>query len=586
MRQFFITLLASLTAFILFGFLLFGVFFMIAVIAIPDEKVTVAPNSILHIQLKRPLSERSIDNPLAELFDEGGSNEGVIDMMRAIKKAKGDDNIKGIFLDVRYIAGGFASIEELRNALIDFKSSKKFIYAYGEFFDEKAYYLVSVADKIFLNPGGIVELNGLTAERTFFKGMFEKLEIKPEIFRVGEYKSAVEPLFLEKMSDANRKQTESYLNSLYDHYLKNVAKAQKMDLKNLTILSDSMRVQNAEDALKYKLVSQLAYYDEVETALKEKIKIDKEDKISFLKMSKYIKTLPESDGDYDNENKIAVIVAEGEITTGEGDENTIGSERIAREIRKARKDKNVKAIVLRVNSPGGSALASDIIWREVVLAKKDKIVVASMSDYAASGGYYIAMAAHKIVALPNTITGSIGIFGVLLNTENFFKNKLGITTDRVSTGAYSDLGNPNRTMSDAERRMIQNMVNEGYEEFTSKAAQGRKMSIEALKKIASGRVWTGAEAKEIGLIDEFGGLEAAIVLAAKEAKLKEGDYRVKYLPTQEEFFEKVLKSLQETRTENIMQRELGELYPYFVMMKSMQKLDKLQARMPFDLQIK
>ncbi len=581
-KFFFASILASITLFLIVS-LVIWIVVAVSVSSFNSDKVTVNDNSVLHLKLNKDIAERGDDDKFSEAFDSpfgGASSIGLIEIKAAIRKAAKDDHIKGIFLDLSFISGGFASLEEIRNTLIEFKKSEKFIYAYGEIYDEQAYYLASVADKIFLNPAGGMELNGLVSERMFFKGALEKLEVKAEIFRVGTYKSAIEPFMLDKMSDANRKQTESYLNSIYDFYLTNVAKSRNMTVEELTLISDSMLIRRPEDAVKYKLVTQLAYFDEVESIIREKLELDEDAKINFITLDKYKKV--EDKETNLSDNKIAVIIASGTITGGQGSENdNIGSDKIASEIRKARLDKNVKAIVLRINSPGGSALASDVMWREVLLAKKVKPIIASMSDVAASGGYYMAMGCTKILAHPNTITGSIGIFGLLFNTEDFFKNKMGITTDRVSTGSYSDLGNPNRKFTDKERQIIQTMVAEGYDEFTTKAAEGRGMKVEDLRKIAEGRVWSGAEAKKIGLIDEFGGLDEAIILAAKEAELEDNDYRIRYLPKQEEFFEKLMKGFEASSPKNMLQKELGDLFPYYQLLKMIKHNDPIQARMPY-----
>jgi protease-4 len=568
-------------------FLAVGLSIWIFTLFIPSDIVKIENNSVLKLTLSRPIVERSVDNPFGNLPGADQSGIGLMELKAAIKKARNDAKIKGIFLHLTYINGGFASIEEIRNALLDFKTSKKFIYAYGEVFSEGAYYLASVADKIFLNPAGGMEINGLSTTIPFFKGAMEKLEIKPEIFRVGDYKSAVEPFMTDKMSEANRRQTTSYLNSMYSTYLTKVAAARNINLEELTKISSEFLVQTPEDAVKYKLVTRTAYYDEVESEIKKVVGLKDEQKIEFVNLEKYQKTEnTESLGNA--ENRIAVIVGEGEITSGKSTDNSIGSETIAEEIRRARLDKKVKAIVLRINSPGGSALASDVMWREVQLARKVKPVIASMSDVAASGGYYMAMGCDAIVAQPNTITGSIGVFGILFNTKSFFKNKLGITYDQVETGKYSAIGNPNEEMNEEERKMIQASVNQIYEDFTKKAAEGRKLPLDSLRGLAGGRVWSGLEAKSKGLVDQLGGFDDAVKLAAQKAKLKEGDYRLRYYPTQKSYFEKI-SELFETKAqmpEKILQEKLGELYPYYQLLERIKNTHPIQARMPFDIVIK
>lgn len=574
---------ATIVGIFLLGFIaIIAVFFLV-----PTEKsATIKNGSILEISLDKSITERTKDNPLADLPIGGGSESvGLKEIKECIRKAKNDGKIKGILIKTSFAGagGGYASLEEIRNELIEFKKTKKFIYAYGEIYEESSYYLASVADKIYLNPSGMIELNGLTSQKMFIKGTLEKLEVKPEVFKVGEFKSAVEMFLLDKMSDANRKQTESYLNSIYDHFLAQVAKSRNIPLDELRNISNEMLLREPQDAIKHKIATDLAYYDEVETQIKKEIKLKESDKIPFVSINKYsdVKgTIKESSSD----NRIAVLVSEGEINSGKSGDDNIGSETVVEELRKLRNDKKVKAIVLRINSPGGSALASDVMWREIQITKKVKPVIASMSDVAASGGYYMAMGCDVIVAQPNTITGSIGIFGVAMNTEKMFKNKLGVTYDRVNTGKYSDLGDLTREMRDDERKIIQEMVNRGYEEFTSKAAKGRNMSIEDLKKVASGRVWSGIEAKERKLVDELGGIDLAIKIAAEKAKLKSDDYKLRYYPIQVDFFERLTNKLmnQTNISEKMLQERLGELYPYLKMLEYTKKQDLIQARLPYN----
>jgi len=576
---------------IAFGFLL-GIFLLIFFVVFigfmftPSDTERIEIKSVLRLTMKEALREQSLENPLANApvpFLGSESGVGVYDMKQNILKAKDDKNIEGIYLQLSSIKGGFASIEEIRNALIDFKKSGKFVYAYGELYTEGAYYLASIADKIFLNPRGMMEFNGLTAEYTFYKGTLEKLDMKAEIFRVGTYKSAVEPFMLDKMSDANREQTLSFLNAIYDFMLANIAKSRGISAEEAKRISSEFLVRTPKDAKNLKIVTDLAYYDEVEKAIKKKIGIKDTEKIKFVSYSKYDKVANPKKEKY-SENKIAVIVGEGEINSGKSTDESIGSETIAEEIRKARKDKNVKAIVLRINSPGGSALASDVMWREVLEAKKEKPIIASMGDVAASGGYYMAMGCNKIVAQPTTITGSIGIFGILFNATDFYKNKLGMTSDHVSTGKMADIRSAllMRELTKEEKEMIQGYVNEGYEDFTSKAAQGRKMSHDDLKKIASGRVWSGAQAKENGLVDVLGSIDDAIALAAKEAKLKEGEYRIRFYPVQKTFYEKIAETFNvKADLKQELKKEVGEMYPALQWLDWAKRQDAIQTRLPY-----
>ncbi|WP_346750873.1 signal peptide peptidase SppA [Splendidivirga corallicola] len=575
-------LLATLLGLFIFSVLAFFFFFIFfSVIATSESQVVVKSNSVLHLKLNKPIEERAIEDPFEEMLPGHTSTVGLIELLEAIEHAKDDDKIEGIYLESGYPMAGFAKIEAIRNALIDFKTSGKFITSYSEVYSEGGYYLASTADDIYLNPRGFLEFNGLRASMTFLKGTLEKLEIEPEIFKVGDFKSAVEPFLREDMSDENRAQTESLINSIYDHYLQNVAESINVPVDELTNISDSMLIRRTEDAVEHKLVTALAYYDEVQSKLKEQLDLEEDDKINFISPTKYRKSIKKS---YSASDRIAVIVASGEIVYGNGDSKSIGSHKFAKEIRKARLDDKVKAVVLRINSPGGNALGSDMMWREVVLTSKVKPIIASMSTYAASGGYYMAMGCDTIVAEPTTVTGSIGIFLTLFNMQDFLKNKLGITTDGVSTGEFSDIYTLNRPLTNYEKNIIQNSVNNGYEDFVSKAAEGRNMEVDALKKIASGRVWSGLQAKENGLVDVLGGLDEAIATAAEAAGIEE-KYQVRYYPHQKPFIEQILSDLNQDIETRMVKSNLGELYPHFEQIKRIKNLQGLQARMPFDISI-
>ncbi len=571
----------------LFVFTILSIVGLIVILALSSEgEEKIKAESVLKLKLDKEIVERETE----KLFSGGsllpsGSSIGLLDLKEAIALAKKDENIKGIYLDLNTVHAGFASLEEIRTSLLDFKKSGKFIVAYGEFYSEGAYYLASVADKIFLPPSGSLELNGLESEQIFFKGTLEKLNIKVEVFKVGSFKSAVEPFLLDKMSDSNRVQVKSFMNSIYGTYLDNVALSRKIEREKLKLISDSMLVRNAPDALKYGLITDLDYYNKAEDFIRSKTGQEKNAKIHFVN---YSSLLDNNIKDELSENKVAIIIANGEIISGKGSDEVIGSESLAAQIKKAREDKKVKAIVLRVNSPGGSALASDVIWNEVLLTKGVKPIIASMSDVAASGGYYISMACDTIVAQPNTITGSIGVFGLMLNAEAFLKDKLGVTTDRVKTGQFSDLGSATRTLTTYERTIIQKEVESIYDDFTSKAAKGRKMPQEELKKYAQGRVWSGTEALKVKLVDTLGGIEDAVKIAARRAGLKE-DYATVYWPDQKNIFWKQLLAGMgddETSTEAVLKKELGFVCPYLSSVKELDKLNGVQARMPFKLIVK
>ncbi|MES2734568.1 MAG: signal peptide peptidase SppA [Bacteroidota bacterium] len=575
----------------LFLFFLLGFFILIGIAGSisKEPETTVHANSILKLDLNRAIDEIAADNPLKGFnlpgLPSAPTNVGLVQIKEALANAKLDNNIRGIFLEANYPVAGYATIEEIRDALLDFKKSGKFIVSYGEVYSEKGYYLSSIADKIYLNTAGGMELNGLSSAYTFFKGTLDKLEIKPEIFKVGEYKSAVEPFIREDMSEPSREQTKSFLSSINNYTFQNIAKARGLQVADLKNIADSLLVQKPSDALKYKLVTDLGYFDEVESAIRKLLKVSEDEEINYLTLSKYNKAAKTVQGS-NSDNRIAVIIASGEIRSGNGDKDIIGSDKMAAEIRKARLDKKIKAVVLRINSPGGSAMASDVMWREVMLTQKVKPIIASMSDVAASGGYYMAMGCDKIVAHPNTITGSIGIFGMLFNVENFLKNKLGVTVDGVKTNNFADFPNVNREMTAFERRVIQRSVEQGYEIFTAKAAQGRHMTQDELKKLASGRVWSGAEAKENGLVDELGGLEDAVRLAAKTAKLKTNDYKVRYYPAPQTFLEEFLSEMSDENEARTLRNQLGMLAPYAKSIIKLQQMEGIQTRMPFDIDLK
>ncbi|MFD2933926.1 signal peptide peptidase SppA [Spirosoma flavum] len=589
MRQFLKYVLATIVGLLLFSFI--GFLLLIGLgnaLSSSDKKTTVKENTVLKIELDKPIEERSVDNPFNGFGPVSGSGDaiGLIELKKTLKEAKDDDNIKGIYLQTESPMAGWASLEEVRDALIDFKKSKKFVYAYAERMTEKGYYIASVADKIYINPAGDLEWNGLAAELSFFKGTLDKLGIKPEIFKVGDFKSAVEPFIRENMSDPNRLQVNSFLNSVNDHMLVRVAQSRGLRVDSLKYYADNLTIQKPEDALRTKLITNVGYQDELESVIRKQLGLDEKKKINYVSLSKYEsseKTNDDTDGS--GKNRVAVIIASGDIHSGKSGDNSIGSETIVEELRKARLDDKVKAIVLRVNSGGGSALASDVMYREVQLARKVKPVIGSMSDYAASGGYYMLMGCDKIVAQPNTITGSIGVFSLLFNTESFFKDKLGVTYDRVKTNTNADFPAVTHEMTPFQKQTMQRATERIYAQFTSKAAAGRKLPVDSLRAIAGGRVWTGSQGKAIGLVDQLGGLDDAIKLAAQSAKLKDGDYQLRYQPRKKEFFEQLMLSFAGDEEAKI-QAQLGELAPYVKYMKKLKTMEGIQMRMPFDVEIR
>lgn len=585
MRQFFKYVLATITGLFVFGLLsLVLVVIFVAALASSDSKeVTVASDSVLELKLDKPIAERESRHSFGAMFSNQADDIGLDQLKATIRRAKNDGDIKGIFLNVELVQGGMASLEEVRDALLDFKKSGKFIVAYADAASEKSYYLTSLANRIYLNPQGTLEFNGLSSETMYYKNLFAKAGIEPQIFRVGSFKSAVEPFFRENMSDSARLQTTSFLNSINDFTIGHVAEARKISPARLKVISDSMLVHNADDAKRLGLVTHLGYYDQALDYMKGKLGVEKDDKLSLVSLSDYSKTDDEEGST--SGNRIAVIYADGDIVTGKGSDDNIGSTKFAEAIRKARLDDKVKAVVLRVNSPGGSSLASDIIYREVLLTKKVKPIVCSMSDVAASGGYFIAMGCDTIVAHPNTITGSIGVFGVLPNIEPLLRDKLGITTDRVNTGKFSDFPTITRALTPFEKTQFQNEINRIYADFTTKAAQGRHMPVEKLRGYASGRVWSGSEAKARGLVDVLGSFDDALRIAARRAKLKEDDYRIQKLPRQRTFAETIFSGFGEEVKMHLVKEEMGPMYPVYQQYKKLSEMKGAQMRMPFELNI-
>lgn len=577
--------MATVVGLVIAGLVLM-VFFVFGIIGLfasgSEEAPIVKENSVLHINLSGGIAERIPEDPFAEALGNDVRGIELLGTLSALKHAKTDDNIKGIYMEHGFLSGGYASIEEIRDAIEDFKSSGKFVYSYAEFISEANYYVASVSDEIYFNPQGVIEFNGLSANLTFFKGLFDKLEIEPQIFRVGTYKSAVEPFMRKDMSEANREQVSSFINSIYDHYLKNVSESRGIAYDQLKSISDSMLVRNPEDAFKHKLVTKVAYEDEIKALLREQLGLEEKDKINSISLKNYIKTAS-SASEYSS-NKIAVIVAEGEIVSGNGQPGNVGSEKFSRAIKRARENDKVKAVVIRVNSPGGGIVASDVMWHEIMLTKAQKPVIASMSAVAASGGYYLSMPCDTIVAQPNTITGSIGIFGMMFNMGGFLENKLGITSDVVNTGEFSDIYTVSRSLNDFEKSIIQSRVEEGYDSFTGKAAEGRNMSIEALKEVASGRVWTGSQAKERGLVDILGSYQDAIDIAAAKAGI-EDDYMTILYPELKSEFEEILAKLMGETEARFAKANYGDMAVYLDKIKKLENYKGIQARMPFDVTI-
>lgn len=588
MRQFLKFTLASMVGFFLMSLLAFFIFMGIIMASISSfdkkETVTVPDKTILMVSFDQPIAERSSDNPFDNMRLFGGSRAkslGLNDILLNIKKASEDANVKGMYMEMSDVPSGQATVEEIRNALVDFKKKGKFIVSYGEIFTQKAYYLASVSDKIYLNPVGMFEFKGLSAETMFFKGLLDKLYVQPQIIRHGKFKSAVEPFILDKMSDASKQQSNALVSSIWNHMLANISDSRKIAQDDLNTIANELKVQTPQDAISLKLVDNILYKDQVLDELKGRVNISNAKDLKFMSLNKYANSTTKSNNASD---RIAVVYAYGDIVSGNGSNDNIGSERISKAIRQARLDEKVKAIVLRVNSPGGSALASDVIWREMILAKKVKPIVVSMGDVAASGGYYISCAANKIFAYPNTITGSIGVFGIIPNMKEMFNKKLGITFDGVKTNTYADFIPVTRPMTESEKKIMTKGVETTYATFITHVGEGRNMRPESVDSIGQGRVWSGVDAKRIGLIDEFGGINEAIKEAAKLAKLS--TYRIKELPERKDAFTQFLEELTGEYATRVAKKEMGAAYPYFKALKRMQTMQGVQAMMPYDIEIK
>jgi protease-4 len=582
MKSFFKMVFASMLGLFLSFFLFFLFIVMLVSASSGKDEVEIKDNSILHLTLNGPIPDRSSDNPFSSFsFDGlGESPMGLNDVLDNLDKAAANPAVKGVFLDLTNLLTGIASIEEIRNALLDFKKSGKFIYAYSEVFTQPTYYLATAADKIYLHPTGLAELKGLRSEILFFKGTLDKLGVEPLVFRHGRFKSAVEPFIQDKLSDSNREQVRTFLTSIWNHMLKGIAEGRKLPEAELRKIASELLVTNAPAAKQFKLVDDLKYRDEVLDMLKTKTGAESIDKLELVTLND-IKDA-EDTREKRKGDKIAVVYAEGDIVDGEGQDGQIGSVDCSKAIRKARLDEKVKAVVLRVNSPGGSALASETIWREVVLTKKIKPVIVSMGNLAASGGYYIAAPADVIVASPNTITGSIGVFGLFFNGKGL-ANQLGVTIDTVKTTPMADIMSTSRGVTPREAEIIQAEIERIYDNFITRVAEGRKMSKADVDSIAQGRVWTGSDAKRLKLVDEFGGLERAIELAAQKAKLD--NYRIMELPFVKDPLEKILDKIGGKSKEAAIETVLGESYKYYKQVDRVRNMRNYQARMPYEIDV-
>lgn len=555
------------------------------------EHVSIKPHTVLHIRWKTPILDRTSQNPF-ESFDfstmKANKPVGLNDILKNLDKAAADPNVAGIFLDMESVPAGIATTEEIRNKLLDFKKSGKFIVSYANNYDQKAYYLATVADKIYLNPEGLVLFKGLNAQVMFLKNLLDKLDVNMQIIRGpnNKFKSAVEPLMYDKMSAANRRQTLDLLNSIWAKMLENLSETRKVPVGQLNRLADDLALSDAKQAMKYHFVDGLLYRDQLIDSLKKDAGIKGDEKLASIDFGPYtgVRSAIKKEKKKVNRNSVAVIYALGEISQGKSKDHAIGSATLAEAIRQARTNKHVKAIVMRVNSPGGDAQASEIIRREVELAKKAKPFIVSMGDVAASGGYWISTEGQKLFAQPTTITGSIGVFGIIPNLQGLMNKKLGITFDKVMTNKNADFVDVMAPMNDLQKAKLNASISRIYDHFTSLVARTRHLRKSYVDSIARGRVWSGQDALKLGLVDTIGGLQSAIAYAAKQGKVGE-NFRITEYPKRKEFFQQLMEELSGQAQARILGYELGDYKTYFDNIKTLKAMKGVQARMPFFMQI-
>lgn len=589
MKQFFKFTLASVLGFLITFFVIILILFGIisSSLSFAENKTVLVPGkSVLHMKLNYPINDRGIAQfNFMDFSSLGDKPLGLVDILENIEKASKDDNIEGIFLDIRNLSAGIATVQEIRGALLEFKETGKFVISYSEGYSQSAYYLASVSDSLLLHPEGSILMKGINAEIMFFVDMLEKLDVEAQIIRHGKYKSAVEPFMMDHMSEANKEQTLKYVQSIWDDITMAVADGRDLSVEKVNEVADKLLLQTAEDAITHGFADLTLYQDEVTGLLKKKTGTSADEDVSFVSLKDYTDAIVEELRDEVPKHKIAVVFAEGSIQTEKGTDPVISSDVLAKQIRKVRKDSTINAIVLRVNSPGGSALASDVIWRETVLAAETKPLVVSMGDVAASGGYYIACAADSIFANPTTITGSIGVFGVIPNLQGLMTEKIGLDFDNVKTNENAGYVSVNRPLSAYEEKVLQDGVEETYKTFITHVANGRDMTVDGVDEIGQGRVWSGVDAKEIGLVDAYGGLNDAIASAARMADVKDGKYRLMKYPEDKEPLEALMDELTGRETKAQLKNELGPLYTYFGYLKDLSEMEGTQARLPYHINI-
>lgn len=551
--------------------------------------VSIQKNSVLELNLQGTLQERSANDPFSQLMGNSDYEAyGLDDMLKAIQNAKENDKIKGIYIQAGVFAAAPSSYQEIRNALLDFKKSGKFIVAYGDTYTQGSYYLSSVADHIFLNPQGEIAWYGLSSQPVFYKDLLSKIGVEMQVFKVGTYKSAVEPFIATEMSPANREQVTSFLGSIWNEMLTGVSASRKITKESLNACADTMIMfRPATDCVKFKLVDELAYKDGVKSYLKKKVGVKEDESLNLVDIEDMAGVESNKPKDKSG-NIIAVYYAYGEIDNGSSITSSegINSEKVIRDLRSLNEDKDVKAVVFRVNSPGGSAYGSEQICHEVEALAKKKPVIVSMGDYAASGGYYISSAATYILAEPTTLTGSIGIFGMFPNAKGLLTDKLGLHFDVVKTNKYADFCSVSRGMNEGEKALLQAYINRGYDTFISRCSKGRKISKDSINAIGQGRVWTGSQAKKLGLVDELGGINKAITIASQRAKIK--DYTLCEYPSKENVLMSLLDKVQGNYMSDQMKANFGEYYDYFKgvsFLTNLKRVDRIQARIPFELNL-
>jgi protease IV len=588
MKNFLKYTLATITGIIISSILFFIVLIagLSALVASGDKPVTIGDNSILVLKAGASIPDRGTQNPFegVDLFNMTFTPvAGLNEILQNIEKASSDNKIKGILIENGLLPSGWATTGEIRNALEKFRKDGKFVISYTDYvLTQECYYLATASDRIYINPGAMVDFKGLSSEVMFYKKALEKIGVEVQVTRHGKFKGAVEPFILDKLSDENKAQIKDYAGSIWANVIKSISQSRNIPEDQLNLLADKMTGNIASDALKNNLVDGLMYRDALIDTLKVLSGVSTEKDINLVSMLKYNK-VPDPNKSGSVKNRIAVIYASGTIVTGKGNENNIGGNRYAEVIRKERLDTTVKAIVLRVNSPGGNAIASDIIWRELELAAKVKPVVISMGNYAASGGYFISAPATKIYANPTTISGSIGVFGLIPNAGNLLEQKLGLTTEIVNTNKNSDFPSVYRPMNNYEKEVMQMSIEKVYSDFVGKVASGRKMAAESVDSIGQGRVWSGTSAQKIGLVDELGGLKDAVKGAADLAGIS--NYSIRELPIIEEPYTRLLSQLGGEIRLNILKKELGESVKYYNMFEEIKDLSGIQARLPYFIEI-